>query len=71
MEQDELKYNRDYCGSLYSIGYTDGYQRGERNPRYRTNDEGIELEISAASDDEIAEYDQGYETGRFNFTIDS
>lgn len=71
MEQNKLKYNRDYSGSLYSIGYTDGYQRGDRNPRYRANDEGADLEVNATLDDEIAEYNRGYNDGTFHFNVDS
>lgn len=64
------KFNRDSNESLYAAGYTDGYNGNERNP-HRVIDTDTQEKIQVFSDDEVAEYDEGYKDGRFHFNIDS
>lgn len=74
---DETKYNRACSNSLYSIGYTDGYQSAKHNPRYRLveNDSitgGVFVtDVFTTADDEVREYTQGYDDGKFHLNIDT
>lgn len=64
------KYNRNYKGSLYAMGYSDGYSGNERDPHWNINDGYTDEKITVTLEEEIEEYDQGYNDGKFHFSID-
>lgn len=72
MESKEFKYERENKGSLYNMGYTDGYSGHERDPHWYIDDGyGTGDKVNAISEEEINEYNQGYDDGKFHFNIDT
>jgi hypothetical protein len=52
------------------MGYSDGYSGNERDPHWNINDGHTDEKITVTLEEEIEEYDQGYNDGKFHFSID-
>jgi hypothetical protein len=73
MSGDELiniMFERERSGSLYASGYTDGYNEHPFEPCWYPMGVNASEKIDASSEMEIQEYRAGYDTGKFNFSID-
>ena len=65
------KYDREYKGSLYETGYSDGYAGRNHDPHWIIIDGYTNEKAYVTSIEDIEEYDQGYSDGKFHFSIDS
>lgn len=65
------KYHRLYSGSLYARGYSDGYNRREHTPHWIIDEGGEDETIYVSSEEEVQEYSEGYNDGKFKFTVDA
>jgi hypothetical protein len=60
MEKYLPQFNRKRHGSLYDRGGADSYYRRVSEPHWYPNGTGNKPKITDLTEDEIAEYNQGY-----------
>lgn len=68
---DQDMYDRNRKGSLYSMGYSNGYENKKFDPHWCPDGDCMKDKIMVTLESDIEEYKQGYEDGKFHFSIDS